>query len=126
MEDEWSVDKKAWCCKNRKIGCSLHDCHVGFQNRETWPPQKRRWCCWHEGVGCPEITHLEHVSLSYDCLEGELGDWSAGKKEYCCQHQHIGCTATVRSTMSTTASVHFACKTWSFDKWSDTEKDWCC
>merc|ERR1719203_1819300 len=76
--DEWDIRRKAWCCKNKTIGCSLplaasgYDCNTGFSNWQlAWSIDKKGWCCKHEGKACPAAEDPRHpLEVVFNCNVG--------------------------------------------------------
>jgi len=89
----WSVRKKEWCCKKKRVHCiprgQFYDCHKGLARwKDKWSPEKRDWCCRRKEI------HCEDIKLHYDCLTGltnwEHG-WSNDKKRWCCRKHPKAC-----------------------------------
>eukprot|EP00418_Pyrodinium_bahamense_P023852 CAMPEP_0179131874 /NCGR_PEP_ID=MMETSP0796-20121207/62660_1 /TAXON_ID=73915 /ORGANISM="Pyrodinium bahamense, Strain pbaha01" /LENGTH=560 /DNA_ID=CAMNT_0020830809 /DNA_START=124 /DNA_END=1807 /DNA_ORIENTATION=+ len=137
----WSLQKKAWCCENKNLGCppapALFDCSSGFSNWQTnWSPNKKEWCCQHKSKGCTTTT--APYNGPFDCSAGyghwQFG-WSSQKKDWCCEKEMRGCvTSTSTATASTTMpqphhSGPFDCNAgyanW-MNGWSPSKKRWCC
>lgn len=57
--DEWSADKRLWCCKAEEVGCPgdpiiTYKCEVGSNSSKvSWSRAKMLWCCKHEIKGSP-------------------------------------------------------------------------
>lgn len=93
---EWTSDKRQWCCKTMRRGCSdgisvkPYDCSDGLARE--WSDNKKIWCCTSENKGCEWTT-----SAPFDCSSGydnwKMG-WSLGKMDWCCKHLGIACRNT--------------------------------
>jgi len=90
----WSVDKRAWCCKNDGKGCvqGPYDCAAGYANWQAgWSTDKKTWCCYHEGKGCESCAPRPDL---YDCAQGWANwqqGWHQAQKQWCCEHAGKGC-----------------------------------
>mmetsp|Transcript_41355 Transcript_41355/g.95803 ORF Transcript_41355/g.95803 Transcript_41355/m.95803 type:complete len:477 (+) Transcript_41355:45-1475(+) len=113
-ENEWTGEKKTWCCKHDHRGCP-YDCDIGGAEWKTrWSTNKKDYCCKHRApLGCPQ-------SEDYNCSAG-IGQWRKGwsdsKKEWCCEHQGRGCEEEYDCFTGTT-NLELA--------WSIEKKKWCC
>merc|ERR1712232_707114 len=95
-QDNWSEEKKDWCCKNHNRGCP-HKCWT----KEQWSPAKTEWCCENKKRGCP----------TYKCWSNDDKKWSRDQKRWCCEVWKRGCPKY---------------KCWTNEKWSPEKKAWCC
>ncbi|CAE8718621.1 unnamed protein product [Polarella glacialis] len=91
--DEWTAQKKKWCCNGQQgvwsarcpprmfVVGGVQDCLRGFANWEVeWSEMKKRWCCKTEQKACP-----------FEC-DAE-GAWSELQKAWCCLKHDKGCYA---------------------------------
>lgn len=89
-EQEWSTDKKSWCCGRTGTACDPFDCLADAAQRETlWSIPKKEYCCDQKHVGCPSVA-----KALFDCDE-RLADWrtswSSDERSWCCKIEGKGC-----------------------------------
>eukprot|EP01083_Nonionella_stella_P162985 535583_1 len=114
-KEVWTDEKKAWCCKEKQLGCADEfDCSPN----EDWSvasAEKKRWCCAVHRTGCPPVDPCEDTSQ----------DVCKGKGT--CVYQPKKCVAGPDCP-------HFKCQADEFDcsptdDWSVAsaeKKRWCC
>ena len=49
--EEWTAEKKDWCCVHKQIGCK-YNC----KTKEVWSAEKRQWCCRNQRLGCCPVV----------------------------------------------------------------------
>mmetsp|Transcript_91150 Transcript_91150/g.276776 ORF Transcript_91150/g.276776 Transcript_91150/m.276776 type:complete len:321 (+) Transcript_91150:67-1029(+) len=112
----WSLQKKDWCCQNRRLGCPKKgapaapaggdalpfDCGLGLSSWWlSWSPKKKDWCCKHRQLGCPTtqappgFAGPTTAPALYDCGT-DLGSWQTSwvdaKKAWCCKSHQLDCS----------------------------------
>eukprot|EP01063_Lacrimia_lanifica_P001709 TRINITY_DN1088_c0_g1_i1.p1 TRINITY_DN1088_c0_g1~~TRINITY_DN1088_c0_g1_i1.p1 ORF type:complete len:2437 (+),score=480.84 TRINITY_DN1088_c0_g1_i1:402-7313(+) len=95
----WTPAKRAWCCKNQKVGCDPSrvdkdlDCTADSFDPTNAATSKAdvKFCCMVHGVGCDVPPH--NVKAPFNCATRER--FSKSKREYCCKTQGVGCPKPV-------------------------------
>eukprot|EP00428_Durinskia_dybowskii_P023738 CAMPEP_0170248342 /NCGR_PEP_ID=MMETSP0116_2-20130129/23965_1 /TAXON_ID=400756 /ORGANISM="Durinskia baltica, Strain CSIRO CS-38" /LENGTH=738 /DNA_ID=CAMNT_0010499233 /DNA_START=51 /DNA_END=2267 /DNA_ORIENTATION=- len=96
----WNSDKKSYCCKVERRGCTLltppeyqpaYECASSDDWVTKWTQAEKDWCCAARGVNCPDSLHwaLANHKL-YDCKVDD--EWPKAKKAWCCKNEKIACT----------------------------------
>lgn len=103
-EDDWSSEKKKWCCRNEGRGCPSaattddYDCKDGLPNfKEEWSRKKISWCCKNKQLGCEgSIDVLQRFIKQQRKLEISFGQ---GISSHAACLLIIGCLGLVASYM---------------------------
>lgn len=131
---QWPLDKKAWCCQMRGLGCTTqppplrlpqttveaYNCEEGYFNwKEVWSPARQAWCCVHRSRAC-------HVATSPQLrLAPSLPSTTPPPKS--------SSTALATRLPTTAAPVQFdcgvdytTCHHCLEKRWSVSKRTWCC
>jgi len=145
--DGWSDEKKEWCCKTTKVGCSsnatsphgkTYDCNsAGFGGWDAlWPQEQRDYCCKAKGIGCAQAetstfasTTAKPASAShqYDCQTDYyswFSSWSQAKQEWCCERTGRGCVQDEYECFGPRIDEELH-QDW-VHSWPEPHRQWCC
>ena len=114
-KEVWTEEKRDWCCKNRKRGCSgkipaleylpeKKDCQVWFDGCNTCARPNRdaefscgsAFCAVYVEPYCKK-KFKEVFQHDLDCSKGK--HWAVEKARFCCRERDVGCPATCKSDM---------------------------
>jgi len=155
LENEWSEEKRFWCCAHEKLGCNhLHNCNLKDPGNPitSWSWDKMQFCCVTYGVSCLHTrapTARVVQEALYNCNPGSPGNsldtWLDPQAEYCCNNFQVGCdapgspappapvaTSVPTAPPTTTTSqrgARFDCQADLLDwelMWSVAKQEWCC